>query len=273
MVVIPAGRFTMGAAPGENQRYEVPMVEGGRDGPQHRVTIAKPFALAEFDITRGEFAAFAAATGFHPRSGCQAVLGNEWVPQPHATWEEPGYPQTDRDPAVCMNEFEINAYLGWLRRTTGKDYRLPSEAEWEYAERGGTATAYYWGDDPKDACAYENVGDQDYGAKYGVTNPIPCKDGFADVAPVGSFKPNPFGLYDMAGNVFVTLADCWHETYDGAPTDGSAWTVGGDCLRRVVRKSTYGNPHPWMFRAANRQTEGSLVRRNRAGFRVALSLP
>jgi formylglycine-generating enzyme required for sulfatase activity/class 3 adenylate cyclase len=272
MVVISAGTFQMGAAPGENERYEVPTTESGRDQPQHQVTFTKPFALAKFDITRSEFAAFAKEAGFRPRPGCQTVVGNSWTPQPQASWEEPGYAQTDRDPVVCMNEIEISAYLLWLRRTTGKEYRLPSEAEWEYAERGGTTTAFYWGDDPKDACAYENVGDEDYGAKYGVKGPIPCHDGFADLAPVGSFKPNPLGLYDMAGNIFALTADCWNDSYVNAPTDGSAW-ITGDCSRHVARKAAFGNPHPWMFRSAQREPEGTIVKRNRVGFRVALSLP
>jgi formylglycine-generating enzyme required for sulfatase activity/class 3 adenylate cyclase len=272
MVVIPAGSFQMGAAPGENERFQVPTSEANRDQPQHQVTFAKPFALGKFDVTRAQFAAFAKATGFHPRPGCTTVVGNTWTPQPQATWEEPGYAQTDKDPVVCMNQVEIITYLSWLQRTTGKDYRLPSEAEWEYAERGGTNTAFYWGDDPKDACIYENVGDQDYGTKYGVSNPMPCKDGFTDLAPGGSFKPNPFGLYDMAGNNFVLTADCWNESYTGAPTDGSAWMTG-DCTRHVARKAAFGNPHPWIFLASHRGAEGSIVKRNRFGFRVALSLP
>ena len=272
MVVIPAGSFQMGAAPGENERYEVPTTEAGRDEPRHQVIFSKPFALAKLDITRAEFAAFAHPSGFQPRPGCLTVIGNNWTPQPQATWEDPGYPQTDNDPVVCMNELEIGAYLGWLRRTTGKEYRLPSEAEWEYAERAGTNTAFYWGDDPKDACAYENVGDEDYGAKYGVKTPVPCHDGFSDLAPAGSFKPNPFGLYDMAGNVFVLTADCWNETYAGAPSDGSAWMTG-DCTRHPARKAAFGNPHAWMFRSANRQAEGNNAKRNRFSFHVALSLP
>lgn len=272
MVVIPAGTFQMGAAPGENERYQVPTGEAGRDGPQHPVTLAKPFALAKFDVTRGEFAAFARETNFHHRSGCLTVAGNTWVPQREAGWEDPGFAQTERDPVVCVNEIEIGAYLAWLRRVTGKDYRLPSEAEWEYAERGGAATAFYWGDDAKAACAYENVGDEAYGAKYGVKPVVACNDGFAELAPVGSFKPNPFGLYDMAGNIFVITADCWNDNYDGAPRDGSAWMTG-DCTRHPARKASFGNPHPWMFRAANREAEGGIVRRNRFGFRVALSLP
>lgn len=272
MVVIPAGRFQMGAGPGENQHFQVPANEAGRDEPQHEVNFAKPFALAKFDVTRAEFAAFTSATNFRARAGCLTFSRGTWVPQPQATWQEPGFPQTDRDPAVCMNESEINAYLGWLRHETGKDYRLPSEAEWEYAARGGTTTAYYWGDDPNEACTYENVGDETHREKYGSTTAIPCRDGFADTAPVGSFKPNPFGLYDMLGNVFVTTADCWNETYSGAPSDGSAW-MSGDCARHVARKAGFATAREWALRADNRLPESSFAKRNRFGFRVAVSLP
>lgn len=272
MVVVPAGSFQMGTAPGENQRYQVPATESERDEPPRQVTFVKPFALGKVDITYGQFAAFAHTVGFDPSAGCQTVIGNNWVPQPRASWEDPGYPQVENDPVVCMNMLEIAAYLRWLRNMTDKEYRLPSEAEWEYAERAGTTTAFYWGDDIKDACAYENVGDESHARKYGIGNPISCDDGFADVAPVGSFKPNPWGLYDMAGNIFVLTADCWNENYDGAPTDGSAWK-SGECGRHVVRKGAYGTSHPWMFRSANRDAEGDIVKRNRVGFRVALSLP
>jgi formylglycine-generating enzyme required for sulfatase activity/class 3 adenylate cyclase len=273
MVVIPAGAFQMGATAAENEHFEVPTTEAGRDQPQHQVSFAHPFALGKFDITRAEFAAFAKATNFHPRPGCMTVVNGNWQPQPQATWEDPGIANADNDPAVCMNELEIGAYIGWLKQTTGKSYRLPSEAEWEYAARGGTTTAYYWGDDPKEACTYENVGDETLREKTGGNNPVmPCRDGFAELAPVGSFKPNPFGLYDMLGNVFALTADCWNETYDGAPSDGSAWLTG-DCMRHPARKAGFGNTRPWMFRAANRIAEGTIVKRNRYTFRVALSLP
>ena len=272
MVVIPAGSFQMGAPPGENQRFEVPTTEAGRDEPQHQVTFAKPFALAKFDITRAEFIAFLRATNFRPRPGCMTEVNGVWTPQLQATWQEPGFAQTERDPVVCMNEIEIGGYIRWLRQATGKDYRLPSEAEWEYAARGGTTTAYYWGDDPRDACTYENVGDETHREKYGGTTAIPCRDGFAETAPVGSFRPNPFGLYDMLGNIFVATADCWNENYTGAPNDGSAWS-SGDCGRHATRKAGFGTAREWMLRTSNRLAEGSLARRNRFGFRVALSLP
>jgi formylglycine-generating enzyme required for sulfatase activity/class 3 adenylate cyclase len=271
MVVIPAGSFQMGAASGENQRYEVPTTESGRDEPQHQVTFAKPFALGKFDVTRAEFAAFARATNFRARPGCMTVSNGNWTPQEQASWENPGFAQTERDPIVCMNELEIGAYLTWLRQQTGKEYRLPSEAEWEYAARGGTTTAFYWGDDAKDVCSYDNVADETHKEKHG-GSAMPCRDGFAETSPVGSFKPNPFGLYDMAGNVYVLTADCWNESYTGAPSDGSAW-MSGDCAHHPGRKAGFGTARPWAFRAANRIVERGLVKRNRFGFRVALSLP
>jgi formylglycine-generating enzyme required for sulfatase activity/class 3 adenylate cyclase len=272
MVVVPAGTFQMGAPPGENERFNVSINEANHDQPQHPVTFAKPFALAKFDVTQADFAAFAKAANFHARPGCQTIANGAWQPQPQATWESPGFEQADRNPVVCMNQIEIGAYLGWLKHVTGKNYRLPTEAEWEYAARGGTATAYYWGNDAKDACAYENVGDQTHGEKYNVTGGIPCRDGFADIAPAGSFKPNPFGLYDMLGNIIVLTGDCWNDSYAGAPSDGSAWTTG-DCAKIATRKASFSNSRGWMFRAANREPEGDVIKRNRVGFRVALSLP
>lgn len=272
MVVIPAGTFQMGAPPGENERFNVSVNEANNDQPQHQVTFAKPFALAKFDVTREEFAAFATAANFHPHAGCQTFANGAWQAQAQATWQEPGFAQTDRDPVVCMNQLEISAYLTWLKNRTGKNYRLPTEAEWEYAARAGTTTAYYWGDDIKAACTYENVGDQTLGEKYNIAGTIPCRDGFADIAPVGSFKPNPFGLYDMLGNIFVLTGDCWNDSYAGAPNDGSAWTTG-DCTKLVMRKAAFGNIRAGMYRAANREPEGDIVKRNRVGFRVALSLP
>jgi formylglycine-generating enzyme required for sulfatase activity len=175
---------------------------------------------------------------------------------------------------VCVNGFMIEAYLLWLRRQTGKPYRLPSEAEWEYAARAGTTTPFYWGTGPGQVCQYENVADQT--AKETFTDvtffAMPCRDGFAYTAPVGSFKPNQFGLFDMAGNVSVYTEDCWNDGYTGAPTDGSAWT-SGVCASHAARKASFGNGRPFFFRTAHRMPDGFGNKRNRTGFRVALSLP
>jgi formylglycine-generating enzyme required for sulfatase activity len=270
MVVLPAGRFAMGGDVGEQPRG--PLVPETHAEPVHEVTFAKPFAFGKFDITRAEFAAFASATNFtaHP---CGRLAGNGWVHEERTSWQNPGFSQTERDPVVCVNANDIDAYLGWLRTTTGKPYRLPSEAEWEYAARAGTATSFYWGNDFADVCAYENVADESFRERFRVIRQIaPCRDGFVETSPVGSFKPNRWGLFDMIGNIFVLTEDCWNETYAGAPTDGSAWKIG-DCSRRAARKASFGNGWPLTFRTDFRHSDASGPRRARWGFRVALSLP
>jgi len=258
----------------EHGRFLGPAAASAHEQPQHEVTIAKPFALGEYDVTRGEFAAFAKATGFRAEKGCMAFVERQWIKNLQLDWENPGFAQTERDPVVCVDSAMIGAYLQWLQRQTGKPYRLPSEAEWEYAARAGATTPFYWGAAPAQVCQYENVADQTAKDSFTEINFIamPCRDGFAYTAPVGSFKPNAFGLFDMLGNVSVATADCWNDGYAGAPIDGSAWTVG-DCARHVMRKASFGNGRPFFFRVAHRFADRTDHRRNHYGFRVALSLP
>jgi formylglycine-generating enzyme required for sulfatase activity len=273
MVIVPAGRFEMGSSAAERQRLDVPPRIAEHEQPQHVVTIVKPFALGKFEVTRGEFRTFVRATNFNTPRGCLTRVDGRPTANPELSWETPGFPQTDRDPIVCVNIGEIDAYIEWLRRQTGKPYRLPSEAEWEYAARAGTQTAYYWGDSPDQVCEYENIGDETARGKLNVDFvPMPCRDGFVQTAPVGSFKPNPFGLYDMLGNVFEFTADCWTPNYIGAPTDGSAQTMPG-CMMRTIRKGSFGSGQPNSFRAAVRFGEPPGLRRSHLGFRVALTLP
>ena len=274
MVVVPAGHFEMGGADDEEARFEVPAAVAGFERPRHQVTFAKPFALAKFEVTRGEFAGFVRATNFHVAPGCVAPVEGLRERNAELSWQNPGFQQTDRDPVVCVNGADIAAYVEWLRKTTGKPYRLPSEAEFEYAARGGTKTPFYWGADPDRVCEYENIGDETAAAEFKLVNfpAMPCRDGFVQTAPVGSFKPNPFGLHDMLGNVWEVTADCWAGNYAGAPADGSART-SGDCGLRAARKGSFGNGKPAFFRAAHRFSEPVGIKRNRSGFRVALSLP
>ena len=143
MVVVPAGRFLMGSDVSEHGRFLGPAAASAHEQPQHEVTIAKPFALGEYDVTRGEFAAFAKATGFRAEKGCMAFVERQWIKNPQLDWENPGFAQTERDPVVCVDSAMIGAYLQWLQRQTGKPYRLPSEAEWEYAARAGATTPFY----------------------------------------------------------------------------------------------------------------------------------
>ena len=133
-----------------------------------------------------------------------------------------------RRPVINVNQADAKAYATWLSAQTGKTYRLPSEAEWEYAARARTRTRYSWGD---------SIGcDQ---ARYGRREGGECSDSWDGTVPVGSFEPNAFGLYDMHGNVWEWVADCWHDNYEDAPTDGSAWTTGCDSARAVLRGGSW----------------------------------
>ena len=268
MVVVPAGRFEMGSPSSEPGREE-------DEGPRHRVTIARPFAIGKFEVTRGEFAAFVRETGFAQRQRCRYwfAIDKNAAKGEARDWRHPGYRQTDRDPVVCVSWKDARAYGAWLSRKTGKPYRLPSEAEWEHAARAGTTSARFWGDNPDRACGYANAHDQ-FGKLLNEDFPWArhnCDDGYAQTAPVGSYRPNGFGLHDMLGNAWEWVGDCWHETYAGAPTDGSAWESDGTCERRVFRGGSWINL-PWIVRSANRSKLIPDLRSYGGGFRLARSV-
>jgi formylglycine-generating enzyme required for sulfatase activity len=168
---------------------------------------------------------------------------------------------------------DATAYVAWLAKKTGKSYRLLTEAQWEYAARAGSTTRYFFGDDEKDLCRYANGVDQTAKSKIaGAGNwpHAPCSDGYAYTAPVGSYSPNKFGLYDMHGNAWQRLEDCWHENYQGAPSDGSAW-VSGDCSHRVVRGGSWGFD-PRSLRSAYRYWDNTGGRNFNSGFRLGRTL-
>jgi formylglycine-generating enzyme required for sulfatase activity len=226
MVVVPAGTFMMGSAESEPDRRST-------EGPQHAVTIARPFALSRFEVTFDEWDVCVAAAAC-PHVADHWGRGN--MPAINVTWEE------------------ARQYAGWLSRITGRAYRLPTEAEWEYAARAGTGTRYSWGDDPA----------------AGTANCDGCGGAptHQQTMPVGSFKPNAFGLHDMHGNVWEWVEDCWHETYAGAPGDGTAWLAGCDPDYRVIRGGSWHNESE-LVRAAVRFERNIHVRFDTLGFRVA----
>ena len=231
LVVIPAGEFRMGSPGSEEGRRDT-------EGPQLRVRVER-FALGRYEVTRGEYAAFVAATG---RDGdrCRALNGTSWEWSDGASWRSPGFPQTDEDPAVCVSWDDARAYVRWLSGETGRRYRLPSESEWEYAARAGTTTSRYWGAGPSGQCGNANGADAAGKQRFrGWTWAVSCNDGRVFTAPVGTFAANPFGLFDMLGNVWEWVEDCWHDSYQGAPSDARAWTSSGDCGRRVVRGGSW----------------------------------
>jgi formylglycine-generating enzyme required for sulfatase activity len=266
MVAIPAGGFVMGSPSGEPGRFD-------SEGPQHRVSI-KAFALGKYDVTSEEFLKFLSATGYQPRP-CNARLNMQWHSPGNgkATPPSPADTEPPRWPAVCLDWRDAGAYIDWLNGLAKKErpalgskpgpYRLPSEAEWEYAARGGTATARWWGD----ALGRGNANCNGCGSDFD----------FDTLADVDSFKANPFGLYGMLGNAWQWTADCWHPSYVGAPSDGRAWTAGA-CDRHAIRGGSWDNL-PIFIRSAVRSGAEADTKDSEydysslSGFRVARDMP
>lgn len=230
MVVVPAGEFMMGSAESEKGRND-------DEGPQHRVTIAKPFAVSRFEVTFDEWDACAAV------DACAIQPGDQG-------WGR------GRQPLINVSWDDAQQYLAWLSHRTGKSYRLLSEAEWEYAARAGSDTAYSWGDE---------IG-------IGKANCNGCGSRWDNkqTAPVGSFAPNAFGLYEMHGNALEWVEDCYQWMYRGAPTNGSART-DGDCRNRVLRGGAWGFV-PSTLSSASRYSNSPGFRNYFVGFRVARTL-
>lgn len=231
MVEIPSGSFVMGGAPSEE-------AWSGREAPQHKVTIGYRLAVATNDITFDEWDACMAD------GGCNRYRPSDF-----------GFGRGKR-PVITVNWHDAQSYARWLSRKTGKRYRLLSESEWEYAARGGTATSYYWG-----AAA---------GQGNAVCNGCGSEWDKKTTAPAGTYPPNPFGLFDMAGNVAQWTQDCWNPTYDGAPADGSAWE-SGDCAKRVTRGGNWFI-RPFALRSGFRREVPVDERDDIFGFRVAREL-
>ena len=268
MVVLPAGLFTMGSPPGEPGR-------SSDEGPQHEVRIAKPLAVAQFPITVDEFKSFATATGYDAGSACTLMTGGSTGPQSGVSWRDPGFAQTGTHPAVCIDWTDAHAYAFWLSLKTRKAYRLLSESEWEYAARGrtdpGTYPRYYFGEPEADFCKYGNGADQTARQQIpGISWALSCSDGYAYTSPVGSYAPNAFGLFDMHGNVWQWVEDCYHESYNGAPQNGASWTED-NCESRVRRGGSWWN-NAANLRAAIRRKDDPASRTNHNGLRLARTL-
>ncbi len=257
MVGIPAGQVLMGSPKTEPGRFN-------SEGPQHAVSI-KAFALGKYDITTAQFIDFLKSTGHRP-APCNRILGEGWNSPGRGLEQQP--PEW---PAVCLGWNDAEAFIAWLNAEVHKarpalaagngPYRLPSEAEWEYAARGGTKTARWWGD----AIGVNKA------------NCNGCGSLFDDrlFAAVDAFAPNPFGLYGMLGNAWQWTADCWHANYLHAPDDGSAWTEK-ICTKHVIRGGSW-NSLPALIRSASRSFStddgGDYDYSSLTGFRVARDLP
>ena len=256
MVVVPAGDYMMGSPSSEKDQRD-------DESPRHRVTISKPFAVGKYEVTRGEFREFVSDTGHLSGRGCNYWTGEEWKKSDAYSWRNPGFAQGEDAPVVCVDWNDAKAYVKWLSGKTGHQYQLLSESEWEYVARAGTTGPFHFGRTiSTDQANYH--GEYVYGSgRKGVFR--------EKTVSVGRFPSNGYGLHDVHGNVWEWVEDCWHSDYSGAPTDGRAWTSGGDCNRRVLRGGSWGNA-PRNLRAAIRFWDGAGNRSNGGGFRVARTL-
>jgi formylglycine-generating enzyme required for sulfatase activity len=226
MVVLEPGSFIMGDNHGDRS-----------EKPAHRVKISAPYAIGKYEVTVSQWNACVQA------EACKAVTSTAGSP--------------DKSPARDISWTDTQRYVHWLSKQTGENYRLPTEAEWEYAARAGTDSRYWWG---------EKI-------QAGKANCRGCGGDWNNDAPanVDALPPNPFGLYGMNGGVWEWVEDCWHKDYDGAPTDGSAWT-SDDCRENVIRGGSWRNNSTYAH-SASRFTYDTAVRYILNGFRVAKSLP
>ena len=250
MVVILVGSFRMGS----------PDSEAGRSSDEDQVrtvAIAKPIAVGRFEVTWNEWDA------------CVAMRGCDGSRAHDQTYGK------GRRPVINVSWSDAKAYVAWLSRITGKEYRLLSEAEWEYAARGVTSAdqshpPYPWGN--TEICRHANLADQSFRRSGFAGDVVNCDDKQARTAEAGRYPANAFGLHDMHGNVWEWVEDCWHDSYNGAPNDGSAWTTAcTDADRRVVRGGSWVAV-PQVLRSANRNGLTTGNRINNLGFRVGRTL-
>lgn len=265
MVVIPAGRFAMGSSKKEAGRND-------DEGPVHDVEIPYVLAVSKYEVTIDQFRPFADSSPDWKPGWCRVWQRNEWASRWTETegrnWSDPGYPVSGSNPVTCVSWVDAQAYVRWLRERTGRAYRLLSEAEWEYAARGGTTTRFHFGDLYKRICKHANIADRRLNAQWAGRG---CDDGFGKgTAPVGSLAPNAFGLHDVHGNVWEWIEDCWNESYVDSPVDGTAWT-DGDCARRVSRGGAWDTIMT-AARSANRRWSSRDYRISNTGFRIARPL-
>jgi formylglycine-generating enzyme required for sulfatase activity len=270
VVVVPPGSFMMGTAVGSK---EIDLNRG--EGPQVKVIIDYAFGVGRTEVTHGEFKAFVDATGHQVKDGCR-VWDDDigFNDDPEASWLNRRQPKrVQNEHAVgCVSWLDATAYAAWLSAKTGQHYRLPTEAEWEYAARGGTTTSRFWGDATNQACKWANTFDLSAAKRYPFPwYPATCTDGYADLAPAGQFQPNPFGLYDMIGNVWEWTADCFAPTHQGRPTDGSAWLWEGGCQLHANRGGGWLSA-PARNRIAWPGRDPADKRNTQFGFRIARDL-
>jgi formylglycine-generating enzyme required for sulfatase activity len=273
LATVPPGQFLIGSSP------DAPELDADSgESPAVALSFSRPFQVSRREITVGEFRRFVEATGAKSVPGCRVWTGGQWVQDPDRSWRDPGFAAAPRDddPVVCVSWDDARAYAEWLSAESGKRYRLPSEAEWEYVARGGTSYPRYWGerDSREDvvlslACDYANVYDATAVESLGLPWPnARCSDGAPMLAPTGRYKPNAFGVHDIIGNAREWVMDCYTSSYAGRPQDSRAWTWQGGCELKGVRGGSFAS-RPRDARGAARGAAPASHRQSDLGFRVA----
>jgi len=253
-VRIPSGEFLMGSPDSDREAAE-------NEKPQHKVQVLNAFKISRYEVAFAEYTRF-------------AMLTNRPLPSDSGF----GAGERQRLPVINISWRDAVDYADWLSEQTGKHFRLPTEAEWEYAARAGSTATRFWGDDPAQACQYANVFDkrnqQEIRRSFNVSPSLAthhnCEDPYFALAPIGSFQPNAWGLFDMLGNVWEWVADCPHQNYVDAPNQANrAWGPEnhGDCSKRVVRGGS------WFVtvrdvRSAERSSDQTEDRGSGLGFRL-----
>lgn len=261
LVVVPAGQFFMGSDPKKSNPQEA---IDPREVPLHRVAV-RSFAAGRDAVSKWEFAAFVQATQYKTEAetsgGCFAWVDNRWESNRDFNWHALGFEQGDDHPVVCISWNDAQAYVRWLSKVSRQSFRLLSEAEREYATRAGSTTTFWWGDSlSTDRANYDHSAPDYRGSRHGT--------GRNATVPVNSFTANAFGLYNVHGNVWEWVQDCQHDTYAGAPADGSPWVAKCSADKRVLRGGAWvGDPAG--LRSASRNWFTPDFRFNASGFRVA----
>jgi sulfatase modifying factor 1 len=276
MMVVPSGHYIMGRKVPYDGRDDGDPEGVEKSAPAHPVSIDRPFALGVFDVTVAQYAMFVRDTGRSVERGCYVWNGDQWVDDRRRSWQDPGFRQTGQDPVVCVSQDDAKAYVGWLNSrvirsptainipVVSEPYRLPSWDEAEYAAGAGSSTPYYWGVEP----LREH-------ANYGANSCDPCKpaeegrDRWRYTSPVGSFPPNSFGLYDMAGNVWQWTEDCVHRSPGGLEWGQAA--ASAPCTSAPVRGGSWLTS-PVYLRVADYSIDMRINHNSTIGFRVARTL-
>ena len=266
LIRIPAGCFQMGSPSNEEGRLP-------DEGPVHRVCIDE-FWLGKYEVTRGQFKTFIEATGYRTdadKEGFAWAYDGEWIKKPGNNWNRAGFGQEDDHPVVNVSWDDAEAMAGWLSQKSKARFRLPTEAEWEYACRAATQTARFWGDDADRACKYANVADLTAGRQFNAWTTHNCEDGYVYTAPAGRYEPNGSGLYDMLGNVGEWCGDVYDkEAYGGHSAKNPKYSSRDSS--RVIRGGNWLS-HLQSARCASRDHLQSPTRRSHdLGFRL-LRLP